>query len=113
MLKLLSSIIPVYVQYKTESGNNAVRARTWHPSWFIPVLSMGLRYQLDLLKRYKAYQVALAQINQSIHSDKLGQKSKVIAVTRIIEELECGYDCEFVEPYGFVPGAGCPIHDRH
>ena len=23
----------------------------------------------------------------------------------------CPYDCHFAEPYGFVPMAGCPIHD--
>lgn len=23
----------------------------------------------------------------------------------------CRYDCHFAEPYGFVPMAGCPIHD--
>ena len=22
------------------------------------------------------------------------------------------YDCDWVYPYGFVPEAGCPIHDR-
>jgi hypothetical protein len=27
-------------------------------------------------------------------------------------ELECGNDCGFVEPYGFVPEAGCPMHDK-
>jgi len=24
----------------------------------------------------------------------------------------CDHGCEYVEPYGFVPGAGCPIHDH-
>lgn len=23
----------------------------------------------------------------------------------------CGYACSFQEPYGFVPEAGCPVHD--
>jgi hypothetical protein len=23
----------------------------------------------------------------------------------------CGYACGFQEPYGFVPEAGCPVHD--
>ena len=23
----------------------------------------------------------------------------------------CGHDCHFKEPYGFVPEAGCPLHD--
>lgn len=25
----------------------------------------------------------------------------------------CGYVCTYVYPYGFVPEAGCPIHDAH
>ena len=25
---------------------------------------------------------------------------------------QCGYECGYVEPYGFVPECGCPIHDR-
>lgn len=25
---------------------------------------------------------------------------------------ECGYDCDWVYPYGFVPEADCPIHDK-
>jgi hypothetical protein len=24
----------------------------------------------------------------------------------------CGYACAYVEPYGFVPEDGCPVHDR-
>lgn len=24
---------------------------------------------------------------------------------------DCGYDCHFKEPYGFVAEAGCPKHD--
>ncbi len=26
-------------------------------------------------------------------------------------ECDCGYGCGFTGPYGFVPQAGCPIHD--
>lgn len=26
-------------------------------------------------------------------------------------EITCGYGCDFQEPYGFVPEAGCPVHD--
>jgi len=26
---------------------------------------------------------------------------------------DCGFMCEHVEPYGFVPECGCPIHDRY
>jgi len=24
---------------------------------------------------------------------------------------DCGYDCHFTKKYGFVPEAGCPVHD--
>jgi len=24
---------------------------------------------------------------------------------------DCGYACGYQEPYGFVPEAGCPVHD--
>lgn len=27
------------------------------------------------------------------------------------EVSECGFACAFVEPYGWVPEADCPIHD--
>lgn len=26
-------------------------------------------------------------------------------------KIECGRSCGYVEPYGFVPECGCPIHD--
>ena len=25
---------------------------------------------------------------------------------------QCGHECAYVEPYGFVPEDGCPIHDK-
>jgi len=25
--------------------------------------------------------------------------------------LDCGCDCFFTDPYGFVPQGGCPVHD--
>lgn len=27
-------------------------------------------------------------------------------------DYDCGYACGVVEPYGFVPEAGCPVHDN-
>ncbi len=27
-------------------------------------------------------------------------------------EAWCGYGCDWVYPYGFVPEADCPIHDK-
>jgi len=26
--------------------------------------------------------------------------------------LTCGFDCHYLKPYGFVPEAGCPVHDK-
>lgn len=35
-----------------------------------------------------------------------------ICVTmNMIEPTTCGFECEWVSPYGFVPEAGCPVHD--
>ena len=27
------------------------------------------------------------------------------------DDVHCGYACEYVAPYGFVPEADCPVHD--
>ena len=28
------------------------------------------------------------------------------------DETDCGNECHWKAPYGFVPEAGCPIHDK-
>ena len=28
------------------------------------------------------------------------------------EDLSCGHECHMTEKYGFVPEAGCPVHDK-
>lgn len=34
------------------------------------------------------------------------------ALRNLITRTQCkGHNCEWVYPYGFVPEAGCPIHD--
>lgn len=30
---------------------------------------------------------------------------------RPVFDTPCGYACGYVEPYGFVPECGCPVHD--
>lgn len=35
----------------------------------------------------------------------------VCSAMNIIEHNKCGYYCEWVSPYGFVPEEGCPEHD--
>lgn len=48
---------------------------------------------------------------------RLGEKVSRLAA-RVLgsyvqdSEFNCGFACAFVEPYGFVPEDGCPIHDR-
>ena len=37
--------------------------------------------------------------------------SQVGKAVKEFEALECGYECGYTEPYGFVPEGGCPIHD--
>lgn len=32
-------------------------------------------------------------------------------VSEVPGTANCGFDCHFQEPYGFVPEAGCRIHD--
>jgi hypothetical protein len=96
-----------YVSYITKEGFSGVRARTWHPAWFIPVFKIWLRYWLDAPKRYKAYQRALSDIFVILHNDN----PSIDTLTKIIRNVECGHECGYEEPYGFVREAGCPIHD--
>ena len=28
------------------------------------------------------------------------------------EKMSCGYNCRMTKKYGFVPEAGCPVHDK-
>jgi hypothetical protein len=41
------------------------------------------------------------------------RESAVNSVIKRYEDdpLDCGHVCDHVEPYGFVPEAGCPVHD--
>lgn len=114
-MNVLTKIIPVYVNYTTKDGNPGVRARTWHPAWFMPVFKIWLRYWMDAPRRYKAYQNALAQIGRyttpGAPVDKVACVVTINKIAEIIESIECGYDCDYEKPYGFVPEAGCPIHD--
>ena len=32
-------------------------------------------------------------------------------VRSLFTPCDCGYGCDWVSPYGFVPEADCPIHD--
>lgn len=114
MLNLLTKVIPVYVNYTTKDGNSAVRARTWHPSWFIPVFKIWFNYWLGFWKRYKSYQATLHGISLVIHnlSNELNPvEMKLDSIREILDKCDCGFECEYVETYGFVPEAGCPIHD--
>ena len=37
---------------------------------------------------------------------------KVKSVIQYWATGDCGNACEVVEPYGFIPEADCPVHDR-
>ncbi len=39
------------------------------------------------------------------------EKAAGIVCQLIDAKGDCGYICEYVEPYGFVPECGCPVHD--
>lgn len=38
-------------------------------------------------------------------------KSMLRALEALSLDLRCGHACDFAHPYGFVPEAGCPVHD--
>lgn len=41
----------------------------------------------------------------------MGLHPKIVRDPECDEPLACGYSCGYQEPYGFVPEAGCPVHD--
>ena len=38
---------------------------------------------------------------------------RYIVQVRYLVTGHCGLNCGWVKPYGFVPEADCPIHDRY
>lgn len=36
---------------------------------------------------------------------------RALVMLRYLLTSECGLNCGYTEPYGFVPEADCPIHD--
>lgn len=68
---------------------------------------------MDLQKQGKAYSYDL--INQKFLEISLGQRAyeKVMTRLRIIQDgIRCNHECAWVEPYGWVPECGCPVHDE-
>jgi hypothetical protein len=53
--------------------------------------------------------------NESLPPDKNTELHRIAAMLSETRKksmgLDCGCDCGFDDPYGFVPSAGCPIHD--
>ncbi len=112
-MQLLNRIIPVYRCYTNEYGLPDVRARTWHPGWFIPVWKYQIIYWLGFWKRYKSYQETLSfvyafLINLPEESDEDILENIKILIRR---DVDCGFECDYTEPYEFVPEADCPIHN--
>src|SRR5919108_172785 len=104
MVQLLEKVVPVWVNYTTPEGHTAVRARAWHPAWFIPYWRLKLREVFYYPKRYREYRRALQEISREAYSGQCSRER----VIDILRNIQCGYECDFVEPYGFVPEAGCP-----
>lgn len=53
---------------------------------------------------------AVAQILAKYHNELLeAQREHFKRLKAPI--FDCGHACEYVKPYGWVPEAGCPIHD--
>lgn len=109
-MNLISKIFSPYVRGVNEYGLPKVSARTWHPAWFIPFLRHELEYKLGYFRRYKAYQKALSELSQLLS----GGYSMEVAedIEAIIMNLDCGFECGLAIPYGWVPEAGCLIHDH-
>lgn len=101
-------MIPIYKSYITEDGNKGIKARLWHPDWFMPILKTSVVYWLGFWRRYKKYQEALALINNILRYDNQYQ---IDGISGIINNIDCGFECAYTKPYGFVPEASCPIHD--
>ncbi len=110
-MQLLNRIIPVYQHYTNEYGLPGVRARTWHPGWFIPVWKYQIVYWLGFWQRYKNYQNTLIAINIVLNQKHSDAPDAITKIAEIIGDVDCGFVCGFTEPYGFVPEADCPIHD--
>lgn len=103
---LIEKILPVWIAYVSSEGYPGVRARTWHPLWFIPNWRHRLSYRLRTFAIRKEYLRALQEINREVN-----RGCSPDALKRILQGIDCGCGCEFRETYGFVPEAGCPVHD--
>lgn len=99
-----------YIYYTNEYGLPGVRVRMWHPAIFIPRFRIKIEYLLGTYKRYKSQQKTLTEINK-IFSEPWDVQNKLSEIEALVQMVDCGYECEWVKPYGFVPEAGCPIHE--
>lgn len=110
-MRILNKVVPVYVKYTTKDNLPGVRARTWHPVWFIPMWKIKIGYWIGVWRREATFQEALVSINLTINNNDMTPGTRLKTIEDIIQNMNCGFECNFVEPYGFVPEAGCPIHD--
>lgn len=111
-MQMLNRIIPVYQKYTNEYGLKGLRARTWHLGWFIPIWKLQVIYWFGTWKRYKNHKSILYEINSIINDADMVSDRKLHLVEIVIKrDVDCGFECGYAEPYGFVPEDGCPIHD--
>lgn len=99
----------MYRKFTTADGLTGVEVRTWHPGWWIPYWKNKIVYWLGAWQRYKSHTESLAFINEILNENV--QINKITEITAVIQCVECGFECGHVEPYGFVPEDGCPIHN--
>ncbi len=100
----------MYRKFITADGLTGVEVRTWHPGYWVPIWKYKIVYWLGFWKRYESYQDALGTIVEILDMDdeSIDYKS---ANTGIVQCINCGFECDYVELYGFVPEDGCPIHN--
>lgn len=95
-----------YIYYTTKDGMPGVKVRKWHPVILIPNMIYRLEYWITFLERYRSYESTLREIY------RISKKSNNNRLIRYeIQDVDCGYGCDYDLSYGFVPECGCPIHD--
>lgn len=92
-----------FVSYTNEYGLPAVKVRQWHPAIFVPNFMRWLRYWSGAWGRYREYEKELREMYKLCLREGF--------ITGRLQFMNCGYECSWTDPYGFVPEDGCPIHN--
>ena len=78
--------------------------------------------QIDLMQEaitelWNSYKTLSTQLLESFEAfTKVLNETMHPIIKNLIEvfnSFDCGHECHWVEPYGWVPEADCPIHDHY